>query len=206
MANEKISQMTYKQLAEDDYVPAVNPVTNPLENYYFLGADIPLLVGVSQWDAAATYAAGHIVIYNTSTVKGMFLVTTTTSAGDAPDGAGATKFKTLSLCFVNNEFNCVSNVWTITHQLTGRLIFENGTSFSGSPDVLTFTLETSIDDTQLTNASLSFKFNSPGQALIFSVRSVTKGAAPSTLAIALECWGTGINTLNGKYIDYEIKL
>jgi len=127
MANEKISEMTYKQLAADDMIPSVNPTTDPTENYNFLGADIPLLVGVSVWDASATYAAGHIVIYNDSTIKGMFLVTTTTSAGDSPAGTGASKFKSVGLGYVANSHSASDNIGYertgfITVSLTGATV------------------------------------------------------------------------------------
>jgi hypothetical protein len=117
--NLKISQMDYKQLAADDQFPTVN-ASNVGENKYALGGDIPLLVGISQWNVDAAYSAGHVVIYNTTEVKGMFLVKSTTSPGDAPDNAAFVKFESLSLGFVNNE-------WTqgeaIGYQRTGTVSF-----------------------------------------------------------------------------------
>jgi hypothetical protein len=101
MSNKKISQMTYKQLAADDQFPTVNG--SSLDNFYAFGGDISLLVGILQWDASAIYTSGQIVIYNGAEVKGMFLVNNTTSAGDAPDGTGYTKFQSIGLSWVRND-------------------------------------------------------------------------------------------------------
>lgn len=137
MANQKISQMNYKQLAADDQFPTVNSSLVG-ENAYALGGDIPLLVGISQWNVDASYQAGHVVIYNTTEVKGMFLVVDTTSPADAPDNVGgAAKFKSLGLSFVNNEW---SQGESIGYQRTGTVSF----NVSGSGIIDAILLDSSI--------------------------------------------------------------
>jgi hypothetical protein len=107
MSNEKISEMTYKQLAVDDEFPTVN--SGSIFNTKALGGDIPLLIGILQWNASAIYTVNQIVIYNSNTIKGMFLVTSTTLAGDAPEGTGFNKFKSVSLSWVRNDTTSLSN-------------------------------------------------------------------------------------------------
>jgi hypothetical protein len=117
MSNKKISEMDYKQLSADDQFPTVN-ASLPQENNYALGADIPLLVGISVWNSSATYAVGHLVIYNSSTVSGIFRVVTTTSAGDAPEGTGAAKFVSYALSWINTAHVDNDN---ISYERTGVL-------------------------------------------------------------------------------------
>jgi hypothetical protein len=51
MPNQKISEMTYKQLAVDDEFPTVN--SGSIFNTKALGGDIPVLVGILQWSVSA---------------------------------------------------------------------------------------------------------------------------------------------------------
>lgn len=137
MPNQKISQMDYKQLSADDQFPTVNSSLVG-ENKYALGTDIPLLVGISQWNSSAVYSAGHLVIYNSSINKGIFLVTATTLSGDSPDGTGFEKFQSVALSYVanshvNNDSIGYERTGYLTVTLAGSAI-ENFTIYS---DVIT---------------------------------------------------------------------
>lgn len=211
MANKKISEMTYKTLALDDQFPTINSAS-PTTNFYALAADIPLAVGVSQWNSLATYAAGHVVIYNGSTTKGLFMVNSTTSAGDAPDGTGYAKFKSLALAFIpTNIFTTTSTSgpnWTTAKERTGRCMFKNGTTYSGSsttPALLSCDLYTGFDDTFLNAAKFNFTIAGPGLSQPMSIRNVVcLNMGTGVINVTVEMWGTGNIALNGRYIDFEI--
>lgn len=100
MADLKISDMTYAAVDETFMIPAVNP-SDLSTNYYILAGMINFQ-RIFRWNSSAIYLADDLVIYSSSTVKGIFRVTTTTSAGDAPEGTGANKFKSVSLEFLAN--------------------------------------------------------------------------------------------------------
>lgn len=100
MADLKISDMTYAAVEETFMIPAVNP-SSLSTNYYILAGMINFQ-RIFRWNSSTIYLADDLVIYNSSTVKGTFRVTTTTSAGDSPEGTGANKFKSQSLEFVAN--------------------------------------------------------------------------------------------------------
>ena len=130
MSNQKISQMTYKQLAADDEFPTVN--SSSLANTKALGGDIPLLVGILQWNVSTIYTEGQIVIYNSANVSGMFRVKTTTVAGDAPEGVGFDKFESYSIAWRENTFNVTQNspdyFVNIEGKRTGRITFTDSIS------------------------------------------------------------------------------
>jgi hypothetical protein len=208
MSNQKISQMTYKQLAADDEFPTVN--SSSLANTKALGGDIPLLIGILQWDASAIYTSGQIVIYNGAEVKGMFLVTSTTSAGDAPDGTGYTKFKSLALAFVPNIINVVGN--TIVENLglarTCRIVFPTKTG-PNVPDSGTyiFGLTTGYTYNDIKNAKIDCTLSSDiGQNLTVIVRNVTSDGSGGTIIIILEFPFTGITNGNPFNLDIKIEL
>jgi hypothetical protein len=116
----KISEMTYSQLAAGDAIPTVN-IASPTTNNYALGGDIPLLMGISKWDASAVYTSGHIVIYDSATTKGLFMVNTTTTAGDAPEGiAGYDKFNAIALNWVQNALPVTFSLGAGTIDITGK--------------------------------------------------------------------------------------
>lgn len=100
MADLKISDMAYRAVQESDMIPVVDS-SNLTTNYYALAGMINFQ-RIFRWNSSAIYLADDLVIYNSPTVKGTFRVTTTTSAGDAPEGTGANKFKSQSLEFVPN--------------------------------------------------------------------------------------------------------
>lgn len=194
MANQKISQMNYKQLAADDQFPTVNSSLVG-DNAYALGGDIPLLVGVSTWNTDASYLAGHVVIYNTSEVQGMFLVVTDTSPNEAPDNAaGAAKFKSLGLSFINNE-------WTqgeaIGYQRTGTVSF----SVSGSGTIDAILLDSSLitdvyskkisatvvtDDTAKKDVYLKAIVPSVGSILFYICKESAGGLSGVRIAYTIE--------------------
>jgi hypothetical protein len=205
MSNLKISQMDYKQLAADDQFPTVN-ASNPGENKYALAGDIPLLVGISKWDVAASYAEGHTVIYNSSITKGIFLVTTATSAGDSPDGTGYEKFKSISLAFIPNAFAELSGgggIPTVGYCRTGRIELYNNAFIGGSPSTTLFTIPTSFSETDIEEAKIECTVANDGQLGTVSVRSATS-ANVGQIAVYLETWGSG--NFAGKYIDFRIEL
>ena len=123
MADLKISEMTYKQLAADDQFPTVNSST--LDNTKGLAGDIPLLVGISVYDSNAVYVPGHLVIYNTDTVSGIFRVKTLTTPGEAPEGIGFDKFESYGIGWRENTFDAdVSNYFiSIEGKRTGKITF-----------------------------------------------------------------------------------
>lgn len=134
MANLKISEMTYKQVTADDQFPTVNSNEPGVNNYGLVG-DIPLLVGISVWDSFATYAVGHVVIYNGTQIKGLFSITSVTSAGDSPEGAGASKFAPLSLAWLNFDLGGtfgVSDTTTMTYVRTGYSIITQPIGSTGN--------------------------------------------------------------------------
>lgn len=198
MANKKISEMTYKQLAADDMIPSVNPTTDPTENYNFLGADIPLLVGISVWDVSATYSAGHTVIYNGTTVKGIFLVTSATSAGDSPEGAAYAKFKSLGLGFIPNAFDPADNVG---YCRTGRIRISG--TFSGSPGTTLYNISTNFAEADIQSAKITASVSFNGQFALAQVRSMTASGTPGDIAFYIETWGSWTNTF---YVDYMIEM
>lgn len=107
MADLKISDMTYRAVEESFMIPAVDP-SSLSTNYYILAGMINFQ-RIFRWDSSTIYLADDLVIYNSSTVKGIFRVTTTTSAGDSPEGTGANKFKSQSLEFVANTHSFTGN-------------------------------------------------------------------------------------------------
>jgi hypothetical protein len=123
MADLKISEMTYKQLAADDQFPTVNSST--LDNTKGLAGDIPLLVGISVYDSNAVYVPGHLVIYDTNTVSGIFRVKTLTTPGEAPEGIGFDKFESYGIGWRENTFDAdVSNYFiSIEGKRTGKITF-----------------------------------------------------------------------------------
>jgi len=203
--NLKISQMNYKQLAADDQFPTVNSSLVG-ENAYALGNDIPLLVGISQWNVDATYEAGHTVIYNSSITKGIFLVTATTSPGDSPDGTGYEKFKSISLAFVPNAFAELSGgggIPSVGYCRTGRIELYNNAFSGSSPSITLFTISTSFSETDIEGAKIECTVSNDGQLGTVSVRSATS-ANSGQIAVYLETWGSG--NFGGKSIDFRIEL
>jgi hypothetical protein len=202
MSNKKISQMTYKQLAADDQFPTVNG--SSLDNFYAFGGDIPVLIGILQWDASAIYTSGQIVIYNSAEVKGMFLVTSTTSAGDAPDGAGYSKFTSLSLVFMPSNIH-LNGVWSIGKQRTGRLVFSNGiacTGTSSDPSIHTFQVTNDFLNTFLVNCKFNFNIGANGQSPTMELRNVV--VTSDSIQIIVAVYATSSTVLNNRYIDFEI--
>jgi hypothetical protein len=107
MADLKISDMAYRAVQESDMIPVVDS-SNLTTNYYALAGMINFQ-RIFRWNSSAIYLADDLVIYNSETVKGMFLVTSTTLAGDSPEGAGFNKFKSVSLSWVRNDTASLSN-------------------------------------------------------------------------------------------------
>jgi hypothetical protein len=132
MADLKISEMTYKQLAADDQFPTVNSST--LDNTKGLAGDIPLLVGISVYDSNAVYVPGHLVIYNTDTVSGIFRVKTLTTPGEAPEGIGFDKFESYGIGWRENTFSAdVSNYFiSIEGKRTGKITFTDALTVGDS--------------------------------------------------------------------------
>lgn len=185
--------MDYKQLAADDQFPTVN-ASNPGENKYSLGGDIPLLVGISQWSVDAAYSAGHVVIYNTTEVKGMFLVKSTTTPGDAPDNTAFDKFESLSLGFVNNDW---VQGEAIGYQRTGTVSF----IVSGSGAIDAILLDSSIitdafskkitatvvlDNTLKKDVSLKAIVPSTGEILFYVCKESAGGLTGVRIAYTIE--------------------
>jgi hypothetical protein len=203
MADKKISQMDYKQLAVDDQFPTINP-SLPTENYYALGGDIPVLMGILQWNADTIYTKEQIVIYNSSTVKGMFLVKSTTSAGDAPDGAGYSKFTSLSLVFMPSNIH-LDGIWIIGKQRTGRLVFSNGIECTGTPSdpsIHLFQVNNDFLNDFLVNCKFNFNIGSNGQSPVMELRNVV--VTNDSIQVVVAVYGTSNNVLNNRYIDFEI--
>jgi hypothetical protein len=202
MSNQKISQMTYKQLAVDDEFPTVN--SGSIFNTKALGGDIPLLIGILQWNASAIYTAGQIVIYNGAEVKGIFLVTSTTSAGDAPDGAGYSKFTSLSLVFMPSNIH-LSGIWNIGKQRTGRLVFSNGivcTGTSSDPSIHFFQVTNDFLNAFLLNCKFNFNIGATGQSPTMELRNVV--VTNDSIQIVVAVYATSSTVLNNRYIDFEI--
>lgn len=132
--------MDYKQLSADDQFPTVNSSLVG-ENKYALGTDIPLLVGISVWDTNASYLSGHVIIYNNTINKGLFLVVTDTAPNEAPDNlAGAAKFKSLGLSYIPNTSVQGDS---IGYQRTGKVSFV--LTGSGTTDSIAMASDLIID-------------------------------------------------------------
>ena len=125
MGNLKISEMTYKTLDGGDLFPTINPAISLTANYNTAAAEIPVFVGISKWNADTIYQVGHTIIYNSAAVKGMFMVDTLTIAGDAPEGAGFDKFKSIGFNFINTIYNAnfASYFIDINGGRTGSIVF-----------------------------------------------------------------------------------
>ncbi len=133
MANKKISEMTYKQLSADDQFPTINSSTPNANNYAF-GGDIPVLLGITQWNPNAVYGVNQIVIYNSNTVSGMFRVKTITSAGDAPEGSAFDKFESQAIGWKEN-LHVATNIdyfLDIGGQRTGKITYNDSLSVGDS--------------------------------------------------------------------------
>lgn len=204
MADIKISEMTYKQLTADDQFPTINSAS-PSDNFYAFGVDIPLLVGVSKWDASAIYTSGHIVIYNSSITKGLFLVTGTTSAGDSPDGTGYENFKSIALAWVPNAFAELGGgggIPSVGYCRTGRIALQN-VVFSGTPQTILYSIPTSFSEVDIEGARIHVTVSHDGQYGTVTVRSATSGNS-GFIAVYLEFWGSG--TASAFNLDYRIEL
>lgn len=214
MANKKISEMTYKTLALDDQIPTVNS-SSPGENFYALAADIPLAVGVSQWNSFATYLAGHVIIYNGATTKGLFMVNSTTSAGDAPDGVAFAKFKSLGAGFIStNTFTTAdtspSNInWTIDKERTGRCVFANGVACTGTssvPQLVYCFINTGFIDGFLDTCKFNITISTTyGQSPLMAVRNaVVFDGTSGVIQVIVAVYATGSIYLNSRHLDFEI--
>jgi len=190
MANKKISEMTYKTLALDDQIPTVNS-SSPGENFYALGADVPVLLGNSQWNSSTVYPVGHIVSYNSATTKGLFMVRTTTLAGYAPEGVGYDYFNVLGLGWVENTFNANSADYFL--DIAGK-----------RTGVITWTEAASIGDTVLIVLTGDFTYASHKNLI------VTNNSAPTTgETFTIEYYNSQINiyiTLVSAYATNGLKL
>lgn len=187
--------MDYKQLAADDQFPTVNSGLVG-ENKYAFGADIPLLVGISVWDSSASYLAGHTVIYNSSTTKGIFLILDTTTPGDSPDGTGYDKFKSIALAFVPNAVTYPSSSGyyrTIRLSITEPI----------SAGTYLHSISTSFTEVELEAANITAKISYNGQFASVQVKSITSGNS-GQLAIYLEHYGSSSSTTY--YVDIVIQL
>lgn len=195
--------MTYKQLDMGHEIPSIDP-NNPGQNFKFYGEDIPLLVGVSKYDPAASYLDGHTVIYNTTEVKGLFLVNSNTSPGDAPDGSNYDKFTALSLAFVPNAFTRSGGHWDITKQRTGRLNFGTGTTYSSG--INQFYVNTQFDQSWLAGKKIIVTLGSAGLVTPFSIQYATCGSSGGQILIGLNYTGSsGSTALNGRWLDFTIE-
>lgn len=194
MADLKISEMTYKQATADDQFPTVNSSEPGVNNYGLVG-DIPLLVGISPWDSNTAYAVGHVVIYSSSITKGLFLVTSTTSPGDSPDGVNYGKFKCISLGFIANLFSLDSSVG---YARTGKLSITEPISTG----VYLHYIDTNFSETDIENAKITATIAFDGQFGVAQVRSATSSGS-GQIAIYIEHFGS----LSSRtyYVMYQIE-
>ena len=208
MGNLKISEMTYKTLDGGDLFPTINPAISSTTNYSTAAAEIPVFIGISKWNADTIYQIGHVVIYNGTINKGLFLVTNTTSAGNSPEGTGYENYKSISLAFVKNEFTIITidSSYTTGYARTGRLYFPAGiVPAAPYPDIYMFSVDTSFSTLFLTGAKLNFNVNATGQSPLISLRSVTLGSlVEGSLIFTIEAWGTGVSVFGSRYVDFEI--
>lgn len=209
MADLKISDMTYAAVDETFMIPAVNP-SNLSTNYYVLAGMINFQ-RIFRWNSSAIYLADDLVIYNSSTVKGIFRVTTTTSAGDAPEGTGANKFRSVSLEFVPNIFTGTYSGGTVDFGnlgdvRTGRLVFPSGISLSGtssSPDTFNFNAFLTLPNASFNNCVIRGSLSCPGQTYGISLR--TFYGYNSYFFGTVEYWGTTSGgAIQNRYVDFEI--
>jgi len=188
MPDKKISEMTYKQLAADDFFPTVNSST--LANTAALGGDIPVLVGILQWNASTIYTAGQIVIYNSANVSGMFRVKTTTVAGDAPEGVGFDKFESYSIAWRENTFNVTQNSPDYFVELqgkrTGRITFTDAVP-ANSFILVVFTGDWASGINKnliVTNSSINSSANGESYTVNYSAGQINVYCKPSVNYIA----------------------
>ncbi len=199
MANKKISEMPYKQLTTTDQIPTVNSAL-PGENNYAFANDIPLLVGISVWDSSAIYTVGHLVIYNSSTVSGIFRVTATTSAGDAPEGTGYAKFESYCLSWINNAHGDNDNIsYERTGYISVSLTGANVDRFLLSSSLISGSTSLEIATSYKVTCSLVRYGVSSTQELI-SIKSI--GLSSGQIGIYVENTGSA---LGGVYIAYTIE-
>lgn len=209
MADLKISDMTYRAVEESFMIPAVDP-SNLSTNYYILAGMINFQ-RIFRWNSSAVYLADDLVIYNSSTVKGTFRVTATTSAGDAPEGTGANKFKSQSLEFVPNIFTGTYSAGSVSFGdlgdvRTGRLVFPSGISLSGSassPDTFNISAYSNLTNASFNNCIIRSSLGCPGQTDGISLRNFY--GYNSYFYGTVEYWGTTSGgAIQSRYIDFEI--
>lgn len=203
MANQKISEMDYNPLSKTDIFPTVNTVGLDIINSHAKAEDIIKLVNLYHWEIDKIYAAGSLVIYNSATTKGVFLVTTTTIAGNSPENAGYNKFKSVSLAFVPNNIPVVgfSPSISLGYLRTARLSFPVA-SPAISTGVYLISLQTSFTEAELRNAKIDCTVSHNGQFGNVQVRSATSGNS-SLIAIYLEFFS---NTSNAFNVDIKVEL
>lgn len=197
MADKKISEMDYKQLAVDDQFPTIN-ASSPTENFYALGGDIPILIGILQWNSSTIYTPGQIVIYNGLKTKGMFLVVTTTSAGNSPDNlAGFNKFKSLGLVYVEN-LNAAND--NIAYQRTGYI----NVSLTGAA-VNNFTIYSDLitSSTSYKVSATLFRNQAPGSSVSENIVIKSLGITAGSITFYVEKSTAG--ALGGVRIAYTIE-
>jgi len=197
MADKKISEMDYKQLAVDDQFPTIN-ASSPTENFYALGGDIPVLIGILQWNSSTIYTLGQIVIYNGLKTKGMFLVVTTTSAGNSPDNlAGFNKFKSLGLVYVEN-LNAAND--NIAYQRTGYI----NVSLTGAA-VNNFTIYSDLITSSTSHkvSATLFRNQAPGSSVSENIVIKSLGITAGSITFYVEKSTAG--ALGGVRIAYTIE-
>jgi len=209
MADLKISEMDFKVAEKSFMVPVVDP-SNLSKNYYTLAA-LFNFTRVFRWDADSIYVEDDYVIYESSTVKGIFRVLSTTSAGDAPEGAGSNKFRSVALEFVPNVFVGVYSSGTvyfgnIGDVRTGRLVFPSGISLSGSstsPAIFDISAYSSLTNASFNNCIIRGSLGCPGQSPSISLRNFY--GYNSFFWGTVEFYGTtNGGAIQGRSIDFEI--
>jgi len=205
LPGKKINELTPASASGTQIIPVGypnNPDTNSItvQEILDLVPTPPSSGFIKEWDNATIYEVGDVIYYSSATTKGIFEIVTRTTAGETPESSSYTKFKSISLSFIKNE---VAEGGDSGYLRTVRVVIPTE-SFSGSPNVFLYSIETSFADADLNAAKISGSLARDGQTGIASLRIANSNDASGFLLMYIEYWGSG--TLGGLFVDLKIEL